>query len=101
MNKPKVIKDFAKLPEDIQEQILELYPKGYQDHLILFTDRDGKYASGLAYETEERSYLLRMPKVNPKVKSEDDEDEVDDEDVDLDTMKVGGDKIEDDDNEYD
>ena len=103
MNKPKVIKDFLKLPEEMQEEILEKYPKGYSEHLILFTDKDGKYASALPYETEDKLYLLRMPKAQVQSKSEDDEDDEDDTDDygDLDTMKVGGGKNDDDDDEYD
>lgn len=103
MNKPKVIKDFVKLPDDMQEEILEKYPEGYSQHLILFTDKDGKYASALPYETEDRFYLLRMPKVNVRTKSDDEDDDDDDNDYgdDLDTMKVGGSKNDEEDDEYD
>ena len=106
MSKPKVIKDFTKLDEDLQEQILDLYPNGYEDSLILFTDKDGKYTHALPYETEDRYYLLRMPLVKAKKSSPDtNEEELDEEDnsgyTDLDTMQIGGNKRNDDDEEYD
>lgn len=111
MNKPKVIKDFAKLDEDLQEKVMELYPNGFEDSLILFTDRDGKYSHALPYETEDRYYLLRMPLVKPKKialdksdNTETLEDETEDDSggyTDLDTMQIGGNKRNDDDEGYD
>lgn len=106
MNKPKVIKDFLKLDEDLQEQILEQYPEGYDDHLILFTDRDGKYAQALPYETEDRYYLLRMPPLKTKKAMADDSASDENEDAadgytDLDTMQIGGGRRNDEDEEYD
>ncbi|MCY1373935.1 hypothetical protein D9M69_612370 [compost metagenome] len=110
MSKPKVIKDFLKLDEDLQEQILEQYPDGYEDHLILFTDRDGKYAHALPYETEDKFYLLRMPQMKAKKNVADTDgpasDDGEEEDTtggytDLDTMQIGGGKRNDDDEEYD
>jgi|GEM_PF-453659 len=111
MNKPKVIKDFLKLEEHLQEQILEQYPDGYESSLILFTDRDGKYAQALPYETEDKFYLLRMPHLKAKKNvldteaaiSEDDEEEEDSTGgyTDLDTMQIGGGKRNDDDEGYD
>ncbi|MCD8538419.1 MAG: hypothetical protein LRY55_00635, partial [Leadbetterella sp.] len=110
MNKPKVIKDFLKLDEEIQEQILEQYPNGYEDSLILFTDRDGKYAQALPYETEDKFYLLRMPQMKAKKNVLDAEgasaEEEEEEDgqggyTDLDTMQIGGTKRNDDDEGYD
>lgn len=109
MSKPKVIKDFLKLDEDLQEQILELYPNGYEENLILFTDRDGKYAQALPYETEDKFYLLRMPPLKAKKNvmdsdgpvSEDEEEDTPSGYTDLDTMQIGGGKRNDDDEEYD
>ncbi len=108
MNKPKVIKDFLKLDEDLQEQILEQYPDGYEESLILFTDRDGKYAHALPYETEDKFYLLRMPQMkakksiaDPDEPAEDDEEDRSGGYTDLDTMQIGGGKRNEDDEEYD
>jgi hypothetical protein len=106
MSKPKVIKDFTKLDEDLQEQILDQYPNGYEDSLILFTDKDGKYTHALPYETEDRYYLLRMPLAkSKKTISDNSEEETEEEEntgyTDLDTMQIGGNKKNDDDEEYD
>ena len=108
MNKPKVIKDFLKLDEDLQEQILEQYPDGYEGNLILFTDRDGKYAHALPYETEDKYYLLRMPlRKAKKSLSEDSGAEEEEEEeptggyTDLDTMQIGAGRRNDEDEEYD
>ena len=107
MSKPKVIIDFTKLDEDLQEQILEMYPNGYEDSLILFTDRDGKYAQALPYETEDKYYLLRMPTLKSKKSvvdldvAEPDEEESTGGYTDLDTMQIGGSRRNDDDEEYD
>ncbi len=99
-----------KLDEELQEQILEQYPDGYENSLILFTDRDGKYAQALPYETEDKFYLLRMPQMKPKknvldterpVSEEDEEEDATRGYTDLDTMQIGGNKRNDDDEEYD
>jgi hypothetical protein len=107
MSKPKVIKDFTKLDEDLQEQILDLYPNGYQDSLILFTDKDGKYIHALPYETEDRYYLLRMPLQKSKKSTVENHEDLEEEEeenhgyTDLDTMQIGGNKKNDEDEEYD
>ena len=54
ITKPKVIKDYDKLTEEMQESIREHYPNGYAEHLIRFTDREGKYVSALPFETEDK-----------------------------------------------
>lgn len=59
-NKPKVIKDFDKLDEEIQEQIKLFYPEGFSDNLIQFKNSHGEYVSALPFETEEKHYLVRM-----------------------------------------
>jgi hypothetical protein len=59
-NKPRVIKDFNKLEPDLQEQIKLVYPFGFSDHLITFTNKDGLLVSALPFETDDKYYLLRM-----------------------------------------
>ncbi len=112
-SKPKIIKDFDKLDAKLQEEIRLLYPSGFSEHLIRFTDKDGKFISALPYETEDRYYLMRMTNVQPAkpAKEEKDEDtdfkddtkdDYDDNYNDLDTMKVGGSsKNDDEDESYD
>ena len=59
--KKRVIKDFRNLPEDIREAIREKYPYGYVNDLFTFADKDKHIISALPYETEDISYLIKMP----------------------------------------
>lgn len=59
-NKPRVIQDFEKLNKDIQEQIKLTYPSGFSQHLIQFSNKEGKLVSALPFETDEKYYLVRM-----------------------------------------
>ncbi|MDP2721536.1 MAG: hypothetical protein Q8O72_02160 [Bacteroidales bacterium] len=59
-NKTRVIKDFEKLSPEIQEQIKLVYPYGFSQHLIRFTNKEGKFVSALPFETDEIYYLVRM-----------------------------------------
>ena len=59
-NKPKVIKDYEKVSEDLLEQIKLVYPKGFRRHLIEFTGINGMKRKGLPFETEDKQYLIRM-----------------------------------------
>ncbi|NBB89388.1 MAG: hypothetical protein GVX96_06365, partial [Bacteroidetes bacterium] len=43
--KPRIIKDYEKLPTEIQEQIKISYPHGYHKKLIQFTDARGAKVS--------------------------------------------------------
>lgn len=58
--KPRVIKDFEKLDVEIQDLIKLAYPDGFSDHLIYFTNKDGKRVSALPYETDTKYYMVRM-----------------------------------------
>ena len=60
MNKPRLVKDFDKLSEEILIQIKLEYPLGFEDKLILFKNKEGKFVSALPFETEEYYYLIRM-----------------------------------------
>ncbi len=60
MQKPKVIKDFEKLDNAIQEQIKLTYPNGFSDSLISYFDKDGKERYALPFETEDKYYMIRM-----------------------------------------
>jgi hypothetical protein len=59
--KKKVIKDYKNLPEEIREAIKEKYPQGYLHHIITFFNQDKQLISALPYETDEISYLIKMP----------------------------------------
>ncbi len=59
--KKKVIKDYKSLPENLREQIRILYPHGYSNDMITFINKDKQLVSALPFETEEISYLIKMP----------------------------------------
>lgn len=59
-SKPRIIKDYEKLDEAIKEQIKLVYPNGFSQHLISFSNKDGLLVSALPFETDEKYYLVRM-----------------------------------------
>ncbi len=74
MSKPKVIKDYEKLDESIQQQIKLKYPYGFHRHLISFNNAQGLKVSALPFETEEKYYLVRMSVAEARQIIEEDED---------------------------
>lgn len=76
--KPRVVKDYEKLSEDIQQQIKLTYPEGFSHHLISFTNKEGAKVSALPFETDETYYLVRMTKQEATALIEDDDDYDDD-----------------------
>lgn len=60
MSKLRVIKDYDKLDLSIKEQIKLTYPEGFMQHLITFSNREGRLVSALPFETEDKIYLVRM-----------------------------------------
>lgn len=79
-NKPRVIKDYDKISDEMKEQVKALYPDGFNAYLISFTNKDGMLCSGLPFETEDRMYLLRIN--NEDTGKIDDDDFFDDGDKD-------------------
>ena len=59
-NKPRVIKDFDKISDEMRDQVKAMYPDGFNAYLISFTNKDGQLCCGLPFETEDRMYLLRI-----------------------------------------
>ena len=78
MSKPRVIKAYDKLDDSLLEQIKLFYPSGFERHLIRFTDANGRLASALPFETEEKYYLIRMTKSEAQIIIEEDDDYDDD-----------------------
>ncbi len=75
MNSKKlVIKDYESLPEDIKMRIKLTYPRGFAQHLVYYTDRNGKRVSALPFETDDIYYLVRMTVREAVQIIEDDED---------------------------
>ncbi len=73
-SKKRVIKDYESLPEDIKNGIKMTYPRGFAQHLVFYTDRNGKRVSALPFETDEVYYLVRMTVREAVQIIEDDED---------------------------
>jgi sigma54-dependent transcription regulator len=60
MNKPRIVKDYEKVSEEVLAQIKLEYPWGFQKKLVTFKNKDGKFVSALPFETEDYYYLIRM-----------------------------------------
>ena len=58
--KKRIVKDYENLPEDIINSIKLQYPRGFAQHLISYTNIEGKKVSALPFDTEEVYYLVRM-----------------------------------------
>lgn len=74
MNKPKVIKSYENLSEELLEQIKLTYPRGFLRHLISFSDGKGIRQKGLPFETEDKYYLIKMSPAKAKGIIEEDDD---------------------------
>jgi hypothetical protein len=59
-SKPKIVKDYEKVSDEILEQIKLNYPRGFRRNLIKFKNAQGRLVSALPFETEEKYYLIRM-----------------------------------------
>jgi hypothetical protein len=60
MSKLKVIKHFNNLEAELQNLIVSSFPHGFDKYLITFKDPKGKLISALPFETEEKSYFVKM-----------------------------------------
>lgn len=74
MSKPRVVKDYEKLTEEVKEQIKLVYPRGFSHHLVSFMNKEGERKMGLPFETEDFYYLIRMTPVKAAQIIEDDDD---------------------------
>lgn len=72
--KPRIAKDYDKMPEDLITRIKMEYPNGFENNLISYTDAKGNKVSALPFETEEAYYLVRMTLSEAKRIIEEDED---------------------------
>jgi hypothetical protein len=59
-DKLRVVVDYEKLENDLMEQLKLVYPSGFSQHLISFTNGKGEKVSALRFETFEKIYLIRM-----------------------------------------
>ena len=76
MNKPRVVKDYEKLSDEVLAQIKLEYPLGFEKKLVTFKNKEGKLVSALPFETEDYYYLIRMT-VKEAVQIVDEDDDYD------------------------
>jgi hypothetical protein len=76
--KKRIVIDYEKVPEDTLNSIKVEYPDGFEDNLITFTNKEGRFVSALPFETEEIYYLIRMTESEAKQIIKDDDDYGDD-----------------------
>jgi len=74
MDKKRIVKDYENLPEEVISQVKMTYQGGFADHLITFTNKEGKRVSALPFETKEVYYLIRMTITEAHQIIEDDDD---------------------------
>ncbi len=60
MSKKRIVKDYDALAEDIVRLVKMKYPGGYADHLVTYSDKEGKKVSALPFEADDAYYLIRM-----------------------------------------
>jgi hypothetical protein len=72
--KPRVVKDYDKLPQDIKDQIKLAFPNGFFQHLLSYTNKDGHKVSALPFETDDKYYLVRMTIQEAMILIEEDDD---------------------------
>lgn len=78
MSKKRIVKDYENLPEEIISRVKMEYPQGFANHLVSFTNKEGKKVSALPFETEEIYYLIRMTVKEARQIVNEDEDYDDD-----------------------
>lgn len=95
VSKPRVVKDFDKLPKDIQAGIKAEYPNGFSHKLISYTTPKGEKVMALPYETDDLNYLVRVTVMESRNIAREDDDDLDDkapirDDLDLDGLDIDG-----------
>ena len=78
MSKPRIVKDFEKVDEDVIALIKLKYPRGFEKHLVQFKNHKGEFISALPFETDSHYYLIRMTRKDAEEIINEDEDYDDD-----------------------
>lgn len=73
-SKPRIIKDYGNLSDEIKEQLKLVYPLGFAEHLVTYMTKDGEKRKGLPFETEDAILLVKMTVAWAEAIIEDDED---------------------------
>jgi hypothetical protein len=58
--KPRVVKDYDKLDDNVMEMIKLHYPYGFEENLVSFVNAEKNKVSALPFETDDKYYLVRM-----------------------------------------
>ncbi|MCG8698861.1 MAG: hypothetical protein MI922_12470, partial [Bacteroidales bacterium] len=58
----KIIKKYEQLSQELLKKVKDSYPEGIEDYLISFETPNGEIQLALPLETEDTSYLIKMPK---------------------------------------
>jgi hypothetical protein len=61
VGKKRIIKKYEHLDAEILQMIKQRYPDGFEESLISFQTPSGELSLALPFETEEFSYLIKMP----------------------------------------
>jgi|LZCG01.1.fsa_nt_gb hypothetical protein len=60
MAKKRIIVDYKTLSQEILERIVLMYPGGFDDSIIKYTDAKGNKVSAIPVETEDIYYLVKV-----------------------------------------
>ncbi len=82
MSKRRAIISYDKLSIEQKKQILRDFPDGYINHLTTIKTPTGEVLDALVWETDEVIYLVKINKIQPKVRPVDDDDDDDFDDYD-------------------
>ena len=110
MSKKRLVKDYDKLPKEIQTQVKMEYPNGFAHKLISYMGAKNERVSALPFETDEVYYLIRMTIQEARQIIKDDDDYDDDgklredfalDDLDVDGLEKEGETVSNDDDDED
>jgi hypothetical protein len=59
-SKLSVIKDYDTLNDELKKQVKLVYPNGFNNAIIEFTNNKKKKVSAIRWETSDKIYLLRL-----------------------------------------
>lgn len=60
MSKPRSVKSYKNLPEEVKAEIFVKFPYGFDRQLITFKNPKGKFVTALPFESETAFYLIKM-----------------------------------------
>lgn len=80
MTKKRAIVSYEKLSIEQRKQLLLDFPDGFTSGMTQIKTPTGETLDALLWDTEEITYLVKIPKSNMKTKSLDDDDDEDDDD---------------------